>query len=76
MRKYLNGFFYLEPLPRTEVNVRDHLMMMLLIDTSVRRIELRNIKLDNNNFKDYSINLTKTKTNKNRMFIYAIDLSS
>lgn len=69
----LNRIFnYLENQPRNPVNVRDHLMILLLLDTGVRRGELRNIKLENINLNDRSIYLTHTKTNKNR-FVYMCD---
>jgi len=65
-------FIYLENQARTPVNVRDHLMMLLLLDTGIRRGELRNIKIENIRLKDRSIYLTHTKTNKNR-FVYMCD---
>ena len=59
-------FKYLDLQPRTNVNVQNHLIFMLLIDTGIRRRELINIRIDNVDINRGTIYLTQTKTNKNR----------
>lgn len=48
------------------LNTQNYLIVLLLIDTGIRRRELINIKIKNINLENKSIYLTRTKTNKNR----------
>jgi len=59
-------FNYLRSRERTAINIQNHLIFLLLIDTGIRRRELINIRTENINLDKCFIYLTHTKTNRNR----------
>ncbi|PKK95067.1 MAG: hypothetical protein CVV60_03185 [Tenericutes bacterium HGW-Tenericutes-5] len=59
-------FKHLRSQERTAINIQNHLIFLLLIDTGIRRRELINIRTENVNLDKSFIYLTHTKTNRNR----------
>ena len=68
-------FTYLRSRERTVINIQNHLIFLLLIDTGIRRRELINIRIENVNLDKRSIYLTHTKTNKNRYIFLSEETS-
>ncbi len=59
-------FNFINSAPRTQYNLRLKAILYLLLDTGVRKNELRNIKLSDLDLRKNTIYLKKTKTRKNR----------
>ncbi len=57
---------YLDLLPPTNSNIRNKVIVYLLLDTGMRRSELANLKIENVNTSDNNISLTHTKTSHDR----------
>jgi len=62
-------FNYLKNQANDFITMQDYLIFMLLIDTGIRRNELRQIDMDNIDLKKHSIYLTITKSGKHR-YVY------
>lgn len=65
---------YLKSRPENLLNVQNYLILLLLIDTGIRRRELINIEIKNISIINKTIYLTRTKTNKNR-YIFLSDMT-
>ena len=65
---------YLKSQPENLLNVQNYLILLLLIDTGIRRRELINIEIKNISIINKTIYLTRTKTNKNR-YIFLSDMT-
>ena len=57
---------YLDRLEPTSTNMRNKVIVYILLDTGIRLSELVNLKVENINLSDSTINLTYTKTSVDR----------
>jgi site-specific recombinase XerD len=62
----LDILHYLDHLKPTPTNLRNKVIVYLLLDTGMRLSELVNLKIENINLNDNTINLTFTKTSVDR----------
>lgn len=62
----LDILYYLDHLDNNITNLRNKVIVYLLLDTGMRRTELINLKIENLNLSNQTINLTYTKTAHDR----------